>query len=138
MFPPSRIRINGSLPYIGYLINNYILYVKRNPKKHLYRSEGFSVSEARRTGTAFWGLDCKVCHRLIAKNFTYLVISTPTGTYMADLIKFLETDLLKDFGFGVQYFLNEREFEKISNGHLTTQEVSKLSVPKSPTKKQSR
>lgn len=128
MFPFVRIRVNGSILNVGVLINDFVFYTNRNPKKHLYRSGCSSVEEARRKSVAFWGIDCNVCHKLIAKKYKYIVIATTTGTYMADLIKFLETDLLKDFGFGVQYFLNEKEFEKISKGHLTMQEVFRLNV----------
>lgn len=105
------INYDGRERYIGFVDGN-TLTCKRDEAKHMFRGGRSTVAEAKKDGTASWGLDCKVCDGLISRGVEWLVIVSKTKIYRCKL-----TDM-RDKGYVLnmkphrpQYFLNLEHFE---------------------------
>ena len=105
------IDYEGRERLVGF-VEGQTLICKRNEEKHMFRGGHKSVEEAKRDGTASWGLDCKVCDGLISRGVQWLEIVGKSCTYRCTL----EDMCMKGYVLNIkphraQYFLNLEHFE---------------------------
>lgn len=110
---PTRVTItyDGKERTVGAVHGN-TLRCRRDEAKHLFRGGRGTVADAKRDGTASWGLDCKVCDGLFGRGVEWLEIETRTRTYRCKLSDMKEKGVVLNMGkHRAQYFLNLMDFE---------------------------
>lgn len=96
---------------VGIVRDNALICPRKSD--HLFRGGASSNAVAIKQGTAGWGLDSSVCNQMLEEGVEWFIVESGIGQYrcrMEDL-KLLGT--LKNFGYGAQYILNLKHFEKV-------------------------
>jgi hypothetical protein len=89
------------------------LICHRKVRQHLFRSGRPTVEQARKEGVSAWGLDCKVCDRLLEMGVVFLNIVTDEGEYQCRLEDMRKKGIVLNMKpHRAQYFLNENMFER--------------------------
>lgn len=110
-----KVLVNGKSKHIGTL-ENRVLTLKRNSEKHLFRGGHVSVADARKIGTAAWGIDKSIVDQYAEVIDTIVIEITNEGRNIScDFSKFAVGNpdrYIREFkGQHAQIFVKENVFK---------------------------